>query len=234
MVNAAWEPQAEFSCLVNGPDLPPLTEEIQEITGITPELLEKSGVPIQQMAKDLSTLVGTYAPFEYVVAFNRAFDQPIIGAEAARWQLWHDPMIAGILSIPWVCAMEDVQENYKFKSWKLMHLALDHGVTVNPKILHRAVNDVDLMRQMLAASGTRATTMYAFQCLPSIIVRAMIPKPWEDGGKGRDSAKKLGYAWETPRGVYDMKFESAWVKRIKEIDLHDEIKKCPFTVRQIK
>ncbi len=229
VVNENWDMKHTLSVLVQGQDYPSLSEEIVRITGITQNMLTLEAIQ-PEAAFQLLDLVGDV---DYAIAFNAPFDKGLFLAEAARQSATMRSGINNLAQVPWLCAMADIETNYLYKSWKLMHLALEYGVTVNPKELHRAINDVELMRQLLVASGTTIKAMLEFNQSPWVVVRAMIPPPWEDGGKGKGLAQGRGYAWEVCKGTTEPRIEKAWVKRIKAHQLDEETKQAPFKVRAI-
>lgn len=226
-----WDEIGTLSTLVNAEDYPPLTEEISGITGITHEDMKSAVAPVNAWGM-LDALCGTEVT--HAIAFNSTFDKAFFTEEMKRTGLSMLAGLSNVLQVPWVCAMADVESNYKFKSWRLAHLALEYGVTVNPKELHRAVNDVKLMREMLIAADTNIEKMYAFHSTPWVFVRAIIPPPWEDGGAGKKAAQDRGYSWEVAKGSDGPRFEKAWVKRIKESKFMEEEQAAPFKVRIIK
>lgn len=226
-----WTPVGSLSVLVKGEDYPPLTAEITKITGITEEDMRDAVSP-EIAWKYLSDLCGD--DVSYVVAFNSNFDSKFFQEEMKRTGFSMLPRLNKLLQLPWLCAMADVETNYQYKSWRLSHLALEYGVPVNPKELHRAVNDVKLMRDMLEATGTNIAEIYEFNVTPWIFIRAIIPPPWDDGGAGKKAAQELGYSWEVAKGTDGPRFEKAWVKRIKESKFQEEESKAGFKIRMIK
>ncbi len=229
IVDDQWELLASVSTLVNGPDIESPSNEIQGITGITLEEWKTHGVHL----KDALDLLLLTLDADVVFAYNKDFDFPLFRTEMFRHGLGLHAVGNHFLQIPWVCAMRDVESNYQKKCWKLSHLALDYGISVDPSRLHRAIDDVDLMRRMLKAAGSSPQEIFNFSIQPWIIVRALVPPPWEDAGKGKDIVRKLGYSWQEPKGT-SLFFEKSWVKRIKESWLDEEIKKVPYPIRQIK
>lgn len=230
VVDEDWEVQASLSRLIKDPNIK-LTPEIVKITGITDEELSLNGIPLAEAARELAQ-IGAFCTS--VIAYNRTFDEMLFKTEMARYQMMQAPGIKEICNQTWLCAMTDIEANYDFKCWKLSHLALDHGLAVDPRTLHRAINDVDLMRRMLKELNAHPDDLRRFQNTPWVFIRALIPKPWEDQGKGRDEAKKLGYGWEMARGTTGPKFEGAWVKRVKETRYEEEVKMAPFKVRRME
>lgn len=208
------EPDAPYSTLVWDSGYPPLTEEVAAITGITmPELLRSSLTPGAAFAglRDMAEHV------TMVVAYNRGYDETLYRAEMARLG-----MDAGLGSVPWVCAMRDIPTNPPVPK-KLMYLALDYGVTVDPKCLHRAINDVELMAAMLVASGTTPDAMLAYQREPSVVLKAKVSYD------NREEAKKLGYSWERVfAGDEEKTYPKSWVKRVKQSAVQKELDVATF------
>lgn len=234
IVDQNWNHVLSHSGFITEPDYPPLTKEVQEVTGINELMLKLEGVSFAQILTEFSEAAKNLLPHcKYVIAYNKEYDETIFKTEALRVPI--GLTIAGnlMLQLPWLCAMRDIEKNYKRKCWTQSHLALDYGIAVDPAELHRAINDVYLMRKILAHVGLSADDIYKFQRTPTVVLQALIPAPWSDGGKGRDAAKKLGYSWEQPKGV-EQKFEKAWVKAIKETALDEEIKSAPFKVQVTK
>lgn len=203
-----------ISQLVWEPGYPAITPEVEKLTNISQKMLDEEGIPPRSAFIDLGRLVSECKP-EMVIAYNTAYDFELFKAEMARHRMQEMEGIHSLLLIPWVCAMTDIEKNYEFKSWRLMHVALEYGVTVNPKELHRAIADVELMRKMLKASGATPGGMLEFQRVPWVVVQAKTRKPWEDGGKSNEAAKALGFRWERVPGS-DRVFDKMWVKRVKE------------------
>lgn len=210
-----------LNLLVHAPDYPPLTQEVIDITGITPEMLKDAVAP-ELMMTDIAMLAMEYLsgePLRGVVAYNCPFDKGLFDAEVGRQAASMLPGINQLIQMPWLCAMRDVEANLKCKSWKLMHVALDHGVTVNPKELHRAINDVELMRKMLVELGETFGSMLAYHNEPTVYVIAQVRPPWEDGGESSGIAKSLGFSWQVAKGDDTGRvIKNRWVKKIKQKD----------------
>lgn len=211
---------------------PPITEQITEITGITLDDLLAGICTPEAAFKWLDVITKKYKP-EMVVAYNAEFDEAMFKAEVVRGHFAIMEGIHHLMGIPWACAMKDLEMNYQEKCWKLSHLALERGITVNPSELHRAGDDVELMRKMLVASKQDARGLLAFRNLPWVYLKAKTRAPWEDGGKSNKLAKERGYNWETPKGD-TKKFDKSWVKRVKEHLVETEIKESPFLVTVLK
>ena len=225
------EPLASFSALVHDDSYPALTAEITQVTKITQDLLESEGHQPKAAFLNLAELITK--DVAYAVAYNTQFDLSVFKEEMRRNGLAQQPQMSWLLSVPWLCALNDIETNYAFKSKRLMHVALEYGVAVDPKILHRAIADVELMRQMLVASTTTPEKMLAFQLEPWIYVAAKLEKPWVDGGKSTEFAKTKGYSWERARGDNSERtFPKQWIKRIKQKSFDDELT-LPFQVERI-
>lgn len=203
----------QMSQLVYDSDYPPITPEVELVTGITQDLLNEKAVVSRRAFHQLGNLLTS--DVEYVLAYNRAYDEALFRAEMTRGNYFDDPCLHRIAKLPWICGMVDVESNYKHKCWKLSHLALDYGVAVDPSILHRAINDVELTRQMLVAAKASPQDMHAYQVSPWLYVKAKVQAPWTDGGVSNAKAKLLGFTWEKAKGD-DKVHTKTWVRRIKE------------------
>lgn len=226
------EVEAVYSQLVWDTDYPALTPEVQKITGINDEMLE-SAVSPQFAIEGLLQLVKP--EITEVIAYNSKYDEAVMKAEVDRHDLTLDPRIAYLLSKDWLCAMEDLETNYAFKCWKLSHLALDYGVPVDPRELHRAVNDVELTRKLLVYAGANVERMRKFKDSPWVYVQAMVKGPWEDGGVSTGHAKAYGFNFSKAKGDPSGKdFGKTWVKRVKEQRLQEELASAPFEWRVLE
>lgn len=229
---ASLEIQGTFSQLVWDKTYPKLTAEVEAITGITQHELSTEGVDLPTALDSLySVFADRWEDIEFIIAYNADYDAGLYRAEAVR-NVCDTHQVHAKLSGPWLCAMRDMESNYKFKSWKLSHIAIDKMVAVNPKNLHRAINDVILMHQMLCASPESIRDMHSFKTTPWVYLQAQVPKPWVDGGVGVAEAKKLGFSWERATGD-DRVFEKTWVKRVKEKDVAGQIDSASFRVVRI-
>lgn len=221
-----------LSHLVWAPDYPALTPEVIKVTGITQELLDKESLTPEAAWAALGKFVTP--DIKYVVAYNaHAYDAVLFKEEMFRLNLTFDPKMSWLLQVPWLCSMADIEKNYEFKSWRMAHVALEHGCTVCLKDLHRAINDVDLMYSMLQLAGVSADEMYAFQNEPWIYVAAKVEKPWLDAGKSTDLAKAVGFSWEKCKGDSTGRvFAKQWVTRVKQKN-YDKLLTLPFKVERI-
>lgn len=207
-----------LSRLIWDKSYPPQTEEIVEITGITDEVLKEGGEPAPKVFAELNTLM---EESDYVLAHNRAFDQTVYESTCKRLDL---PLVTPKKG--WICTIQDVPYQKKFKCKKLSHLAYDHGILVHPGTLHRAINDVELLARLILEKYN-IKDIIAYRDMPwvNVFLNGVRP-PWEDQGVTNVQAKKLGYSWETPWGT-DLKFPKRWVKRLKEDQLQLEKMKTP-------
>lgn len=220
-----------ISHLVWADGYPDITPEVEKVTGISEAMLKQDGLDPVTAFSALGRLVTP--DIEFVAAYNTAYDAVLFKEEMFRHQLTMNGPMSWLLTVPWICAMTDIEKNYAFKSWRLAHVALEHGCTVCLKDLHRAINDVDLMWDMLKRCGVSSNQMYDFQCEPWIYVIARVEKPWLDEGRSTTLAKAQGYMWEAAKGDYSgRKFEKQWIKRIKQKDFEKELT-LPFKVEKV-
>lgn len=218
-----WEDSPEFveierySALVYEPSYPRQTPEIVEITGITDEILKSEGVAPE---KALLKIIDMIEKSDYPMAHNAEFDRTIIRANCLKRGF-------DIPSKPWICTYVDIPYHEKYKCKKLAHLALDHGVKMDGRYLHRAMADVDLMME-LVRNNYPIEGILLYKNTPDMIIQAAVPKPWDDGGAGKDAAKALGYRWQDIGGKV---FPQMWVKKIKAPELDKEVSKASFKIK---
>jgi inhibitor of KinA sporulation pathway (predicted exonuclease) len=215
-----YQPGAGLQQFVFEPGYPKLSEFIQELTGITDKMLEDDGIPPKEMME--KHLFPMMEKVDYVLAHNKSYDQTLLHSVATRYGLTPP-------NKPWICTYTEIPYADKYKCKKLAHLALDHGLKMDGRSLHRALDDVELMLELV-------TTKYNFKDIlvyassPWVYLRAIIPAPWTDGGVGKQQATKLGYSWQCARGTEKPVFEKCWVKRVKDFQKASEIANAPFKV----
>lgn len=223
-------PKDGGNALLWDPSYPDLTDEISGITGITQEEMDRLAVKPEVAFAELGITAAKY-PIKYVIAYNKEFDEGFFRREVDRGHFGLLEGIGPLCQVPWLCAMKDVESNYKMKCWKLSHIALDYMIPVDPRILHRASDDVELMRQMLVATTLTPEKMFEFQQEPTAVL-ACDTGDFMGGEKRREDAKRLGYSWEKARGD-DRTFKKQWVKKVKTRYVDEEIKRCPLRVTVI-
>lgn len=217
----------QFEQLIWEPGYPPQTKDIIELTGITDEALKSNGVTPKEGIPKVFPLM---EEADYIIAHNAPFDKGLLYAVAKRNGLT-------VPEKPWVCTRTQVPYPERYTCRKLSHMALDHGIKMDNRELHRATSDVQLMLEVLANYSFEQ--ILAFIAEPEVILRIIIPGPWVgkggDGGVGKAEAAKLGYGWEKPRGYeYQGKiFEKCWVKKVKISKRDEEINKTQLKVVEI-
>ncbi len=229
-----------YSKLVYDVDYPPLSEEVQEVTGLSDQVLKEEGIPFDMAVfYMMAAFEKTGAYPDAFIAHNKAFDENIFKAEVER--MWKKNLIPVmhrdfIVQIPWLCSIVDIQHPEKFRSKKLSHLALDYGCAVDPSVLHRAEDDCNLLVEMLSRANVDFSALLARSKVPDVIVRAIVPSPFgkgNDGGKGKDKAKACGYGWQRAPGTDGPEFKNCWVKKIKESELAAEKEKLGYEIAVI-
>jgi DNA polymerase-3 subunit epsilon len=195
---------------------PKISKEVEAVTGITDQLLEEFGRDPAAYFSELEHFCGLHR-VEFVVAHNgRNFDRPFLFAHLDRLGL-KAPCLRGM---PWVDTRIDLPFAREPDSRKLKYLSSDHGF-LNP-FSHRALFDVLTMMKVLSHYDFEKVLEYRAQ--PALIVRAMVPQPWDDGGKGKDAARKVGFSWQE---INHKKYDKCWVKMIKKHELEALCKRLP-------
>lgn len=207
-----WKEQGRFDTLMRPKELVTLPEEIIRVTGITDAMLEDKAWPVDNAFRKLNEWIGMS---DAILAHNAQYDRTVYEEESKRLGFipWEKP---------WYCSIQDVEHSDRITCRKLSHMALDYGVPIDPANLHRAMADVELIGEAMRRNGIKASGIKSYAESPWVYMKACIPAPWEDQGRGKDLAKKDGYNWETARGTQEPRFPKLWVKRIKESQLEAE------------
>ncbi len=159
-----------------------LSEEIQALTGITPEMLRGQVTDWEKVGAFLS-------PCEVIVAHNAAFDRPFIDEKVAlsRKKLWG-------------CSFKHLNWFEKgFPAAKLESLAAYHGFFFDA---HRALEDSDVVLNLLSLRDAGTDAPY----LRELLACAQIPftevlafgSPFET----KDLLKGRGYRWDSQQRVW--------------------------------
>lgn len=180
-----------------------VSQDIQELTHILPEDIERCGISPSDAFKRLLEL---FPSVQYVIAHNgNRFDRKFLENELKRLKL---PMPA----VPWIDTMTDVPYPPEILGRSGEALRPFHGVTnLHP---HRAVFDVLAMLEIL--SKYAFDDVVALSKIPLVTIRAKV------GFNEKDKAKSRGYFWD--------KDTKSWLKMIKECHLEDEKKNAGFEV----
>ncbi len=184
---------------------PPQTEFITQLTGITDGLLKEQGKsPWIVMAK----LVKDYIePADVIFAHKIAFDKSVLEAHCLKLEL-------ELPKKEWICTLTNFPWPKKYTCHKLSHLAYEHGLMVDPRTLHRAMNDVELMIDLISGHyDLKEILEYARS--PWRYLKIAVPGPWTDGGAGTGFAKQHGFSYEQVKGTDGPKWPKTWVTRVK-------------------
>ena len=187
---------------VNPGDDVTLHPEAMKVNGINP-LDVKKGVKIS----GLFNLIPKEADF--FVAHNKAFDEFMYRNERKRQGLDEDKR-------PWLCSMVDFEHPKHVKCRKLSHMAIDYGVAVNPALLHRAAADTEILVRMLDKMNPDFALAIKDLDVPKILVKAVIPPPWEDGGKGKEAAVTCGFRWNGTKKIWGKEIRENKFSQLKE------------------
>jgi len=163
-----------------------LSEEGQRVTGLNDTILKREGKPpLETLIKLQETIKGV----DYVVAFNKKFDESIFISECNRHSLT-------VPRTPWVCSLFEYPypKHLRGRYLKLMYLALEHGIAVDPAKLHRALADCRLLVQIM--DKYKWSEVEEYYKTPTIKLIAHTIPPWKDDGVSKDKAKAAGFKWD--------------------------------------
>lgn len=218
-----WEPYSKgemnaIEWLLWDESYPPLPLEVQKICNLTDEKLKSEGHNPEKM---LIKLQETVKEVNYVMAYNKEFDENLFKAECNRHGLV-------IPKTPWICGLKEMPYKGKIKGkyLELIHMAASHQIPLTKEIygsLHRALGDVRLLLKILSKYNWDEVEEHYLT--PKVKLVALTQKPWEDDGKSKDAAKAAGFRWN-PKEVH-------WWKELKESEVTDFRKKYPDVVFDI-
>lgn len=203
-----WKIVESQECLVYGNDYPPVTAEAYGVHGLDADFLKKfSSKPFPAMWKFAVAFAGA----DCVVAHNGyQFDFPLLKLE------WERCKIEGSLDLgKCIDTKVDVKYPEKMRSHSLRHLALDHGIIVDPKRLHSALYDVTLMLDVLSHYDINEVIERSKS--PIIKVIAEVPRDQNH------LLKEQRFRWNADK--------REWWRECREVDLEDFLKKCKFKTR---
>jgi DNA polymerase III alpha subunit (gram-positive type) len=215
--------QRSESHLIWDSNYPTQTKENIEITGITDQMLQKEGKSCRIVFEH--GIIPLVQDVDYVMAHNKYFDETVFRQVCDRLGL-------NIPDTPWICTLHDLPWPKKYRCKKLAHLAFDHGVISDPTKLHRAQYDTELLAELIT-SKYNIYELIEYAMKPWVYIKALIPKPWEDNGVGKNQAKKLGFYWQQLPGE-SVEFTGSWVKRVKEDELPHIKATYPFKVVRLE
>lgn len=181
-----------FESLLSGEHLPPLTEEVMEIHGITDEQLRRWGKPAPYV---LNKIMGIFEKADAICAHNgNGFDKPMLIANCKRLGI---PVVDKM----WIDTTCDVQYPPRCKQLNLMYLAAWHGF-LNP-FPHAAASDVLTMLQIADKYDWKEIAKSAQA--PSLVIKANV------SFNNKELAKKQSFRWDGSNKI--------WIKTIKDYQL---------------
>ena len=128
------QPVEILSQLINETDRLPISEEVQEITGLTDDLINQYGKKDNEIIAFLELLKSLMEKSDFLMAHNGDhYDRPMLGALFNRFGI-------AIPDKPWIDTTRDIEFPSKMVQKSLAMLEYSHGF-INP-FPHRALTDV--------------------------------------------------------------------------------------------
>lgn len=218
-----------YNSLIWKPGYPKQDPKIVELTGISDGDLQERGVPPEEAIENTLRLV---EQADIVFAHKISFDRTVLQAHCDRLGI-------KLPKREWICTLTNFPWPKRFTCHKLSHLAYEHGIMVDPRTLHRADADVELMMQLISTKYN-LDDVIAYARKPWIYLRAEPFGPWQDGGIQNTIAKENGFTYEQVKGVDEHKWPKKWVTRVKTTAEHllivsnINLSKSPFRVDVIE
>lgn len=186
-----------------------ITPEIEEITGITDAIIQKSGRPGSEVYQELADVIAKY-DIQYAIGHNAYdFDIKILAANMEFYEITLPKLTV-------IDTLTDVKYRTKSKSYRLSYLLADHGF-INP-FPHRALTDAMSCAMLLYQYDIRQAIAVA--STPIVEIKADVER------QNKDLAKALQYQWDPERKI--------WFKKIRQYYLLEEVKKAKFRVVELQ
>lgn len=202
----------------------PQSELVEALTGISDKDLKERGVKPHGFF--VNKLIPLMVKADFIIAHNKKYDQRLFESFCKRFGISYPDKT-------WICSYTEIPYDTKYTCKKLSHLALDHGILMDGRVLHRATADVELMLELVQKYSFEVILAYASQ--PWVFLKIDTPAPWTDGGRGVAFAKTKGYNWQICKGTDEPVFDKSWVKRVKLNQLDEELSlTTDYRIVQIK
>jgi DNA polymerase-3 subunit epsilon len=217
-----WQPLSEFSSFIWDETYPAQTEKIVELTGITDAMLKSEG---RAPGIVFPELLNFLEDVDLIVAHQADFDIAFLSEACKKLGL-------KVPQIEVLCTKTNFDWPEKYFCHRLTHLALEHFIEFKMRDMHRATADCGLLQKLVSLYDFDKALAYARE--PWVVVMGKVTKPWEDGGKSKDAATKLGFSWERLRSLPGPVFAGKWVARVKQSRLAKLTENAPFAVHVIE
>ncbi len=202
----AGQPVKILSELVNEVDHLPISEEVETITGINDELLEKWGAKGQEIHLVLEQLAGLMTKADYLMAHNGpSYDIPMLRAMFNRHGM-------EMPEKTWIDSMTDIEFPRKMTGRSMALLEHSHGF-INP-FPHRAVTDV--LSMLKIASQYPITRIIKLAESPMVTLVASLKAPnWKDPvavtefNNVKNKVAKSRFKWDPSKKL--------WTKEIHKV-----------------
>jgi DNA polymerase-3 subunit epsilon len=204
------QPVKILSELINEEDHLPITEEVEELTGINDKMLEDWGLKGDPAKQFLIRLLELVEQADYLMAHNaHGYDKPMLKAMYQRYGLELPDKV-------WIDTFRDVEFPKKIHGRSLALLEHAHGF-LNP-FPHRAVTDVMAMLKIASQYSLRRMSKLAESPMERIIA-PLSPPNWrnikdvEEFNKVKSKISRAKFRWKPEN--------KTWSKEIHKILLDE-------------
>ncbi len=174
----------------------PISPEVQELTGITDEMVAGHSI-------DWSAVDDLLSECQLIIAHNARFDRPFVDRKS---KISPEKI--------WACSMKQIAWSHKgFTSAKLELLNIYHGFFTDS---HRALNDVDALLYLLSLDDAKEGKPYLLELITN--ARRLMTQVVATGAPfdSKDHLKSHGYSWDNVNRF--------WHKIVFKDDVPEEMK----------
>lgn len=206
----AGQPVSMISELVNEPDRLKISDELEDLTGISESICQKWGLTEKHIVPTLKNLAAMMDRADYCMAHNGTnYDEPMIKAMFKRFNVDMPKLV-------WIDTMVDLEFPKKIKGRSMALLEHAHGF-INP-FPHRAITDVLAMFKIAGNYDIKRMAMLAESPIVNIVAKLNAPN-WRNANevdqfnKIKNKVAKARFRWNPSN--------KTWSKEIHQVLLDE-------------
>jgi DNA polymerase-3 subunit epsilon len=206
----AGQPVSMISEIVNEPKRLKISEELEDLTGISESICQKWGLTENQIIPTLKNLAAMMERADYCMAHNGTnYDHPMLEAMFKRYDLTMPDKV-------WIDTMVDIEFPNKIKGRSMALLEHAHGF-INP-FPHRAITDVLAMFKVAGHYDVKRMAKLAESPVVKIVAKLDAPN-WRNQGeveafnKVKNKVAKARFKWNPSK--------KTWYKDVHQVLLDE-------------
>ena len=197
------QPVKIISELINETDRLPITEEVQDLTGLNDNIINKYGKKDEEIKQFINELKALMEKADFIMAHNGDnYDRPMLGAFFNRFGI-------ALPETPWIDSTRDIEFPNPIIQKSLAMLEYSHGF-INP-FPHRALTDV--LSMLKIASNYEFDRIGQLALSPKVLLVADLKAPnWrnkdevEEFNSIKNKVSKAKFKWNPDNKTWSKVF----------------------------